>query len=181
MIFAVVRGLTNQLSHLLFYQSWLTCKHRFFLISVCQRCSYLRSEQYNMFSIGKDAACSHSIDHSQENIPIKKKRQNQGENKKTRKKKKKKAPRTESNSFLHQRPPCRSHLRLVSLCASSGSSRSLFPQRFISATERMCAHEKFGFRRETSSSRLLRGMLTWTGMSQKGGGEEGRGLGVIFF
>lgn len=134
-----------------------------------------------MFSIGKDAACSHSIDHSQENIPIKKKRQNQGENKKTRKKKKKKAPRTESNSFLHQRPPCRSHLRLVSLCASSGSSRSLFPQRFISATERMCAHEKFGFRRETSSSRLLRGMLTWTGMSQKGEGEEGRGLGVNFF
>ncbi len=54
-----------------------------------------------------------------------------------------------------------SHLRLVSLCISSGSSRSLFPLRFISATERMCAQEKFGFLREIRSSRLFRGIFIW--------------------
>lgn len=52
-----------------------------------------------------------------------------------------------------------SHMRLVSLCDSSGSCCSLFPLRLISVTERMCAHEKFGFRREIRSSKLLRGML----------------------
>lgn len=52
-----------------------------------------------------------------------------------------------------------SHLRLVNLCASSGSCCNLFPLRLISETERICAHEKFGFRREMRSSKLLRGML----------------------
>lgn len=42
----------------------------------------------------------------------------------------------------------------------------------------MCAHEKFGFRRETRSSRLLRGILTWAAICK--GGERG-GLGCVAF
>lgn len=50
-------------------------------------------------------------------------------------------------------------LRLVSRWDSTGSSCNLFPLRFISVTDRMCAHEKFGFRKEMRSSNLLRGIL----------------------
>lgn len=66
------------------------------------------------------------------------------------------------------------HRRLTSRRMSAGSSRSLLPLMLISVTDRMCAHEKLGFRKETRSSKSLRGMLIcvsgWAGGEGVGGG-----------
>lgn len=72
-----------------------------------------------------------------------------------------------------------SHLRLVSLCESSGSCCSLFPLRLISLTERMCAHEKFGFRSEIRRSKLLRGMLIWRKTVRARQGENVKGSVIL--